>query len=243
MGSNCLDCERPLCIKNKSGRCRSCFAILRAERARQPRKHCSDCNKELSVKNQTGRCHPCSNRWRWANDYNTLRERQVAGIRRKYDSDAEYRERVIRACRRTAQKTSLDPVLKAKRREQWFRVYETCLNTPEGRAKNRKAVKEKSGKTQSEQRFAWCPTEFREEYRRLVRSKRMHAVDARKIIEAKIADREALKHVLSALEHLKRLAPVAILENGYRYGNAILRPSEVVERAKLRGWQPDRWAA
>lgn len=243
MASECLDCAASLCVKNKSGRCRSCFAKLRAERARRPRMNCADCEKVLGVNNKTGRCHPCGNRWRWANDYNALRERQVAGIRLKYDSDPDYRERVARACRRTSQKTSLDPVLRAARREQWFKTYNEHLNTPEGREKNRKAVSEKSGKTQVARRFAWCPPEFREEYRHLIRSKRMRAVDARAIVEAKIADAKALKHVSSALEHLKRLAPVRVLENGYQYGNAILRPSEVIERAKLRGWQPERWAA
>jgi hypothetical protein len=47
----------------------------------------------------------------------------------------------------------------------------------------------------------------------------------------------------SALDYLRKFAPVQKLENGYRYGNAVLSPAEVVSRAKIRGWEPERLAA
>jgi hypothetical protein len=122
------------------------------------------------------------------------------------------------------------------------RMLAQLLRTPEMVART-KAAKHKIGPAVSEARMGWCPQQFRDEYRILVHSKRMRGADARQLIETKVANVAALKHVDSALDYLRKFAPVQKLEDGFRYGNAILTPSEVVSRATVRGWQPDRLAA
>lgn len=198
------------------------------------------CGATITDYNKSGKCRPCVRA-------SILRSpeteaRRAEGIRRKYREDPAYRAKMQAIMKRVGQKAGIDPEITARRREQGKWMYENVLNTPENRAKvlaTRPAVAEKL----REQKLGWCPPDLRDEYQRLYRNKHIKAAKARAIIEQKIADREALKHIDSALYFLNRLAPTAKLENGYRYGNAILRPSEVIERAKLRGWQPDRWAA
>lgn len=183
-------------------------------------------------------CKPCGNRARAATP--EFRAAVTAGNRRALQ-DPEFYARKCKIARRNAQKAALDPELRAKSRELALANLQKAF-TPEAQQRRVEAIAAARGK-QTDKRLAWCPLEFRALHHRNVQSKRMTAAESRRQIEAVIADHEALSVIDGALSHLRHYAPVEILENGYRYGNAILTPAEVVERAKLRGWQPERWAA
>lgn len=236
----CRVCSTAISRFSKYGFCRPC---ARRNRGAIPIEefptNCIDCGVDLCAINRSGRCKACFNPNRWKDPQ--FRENRLAGIRRKF-AEPEYAEKMRKKASRLGQLMAIDPEMQAKRRELGKIAYQKNLASPEVRARTIEAVK-RAGPKHTELRIGWCPPEFRPRYFYLCKTKKMCSADARAIVEQEIADAEALKHVSSALEHLKRLAPVQVLENGYRYGNAILRPSEVIERAKLRGWSPDRWAA
>lgn len=236
----CRVCSTAISRFSKYGFCRPC---ARRNRGSMPVEefatNCIDCGVGLCKINRSGRCKLCFNQAMWKDPQ--FRQNRLVGIRRKF-AEPEYAEKMSKKARRLAQLMAIDPEIQARKRELGKIAYQKNLAPPEVRARAIAAVR-RAGPTHTELRLGWCPQEFRERYSRLVNSKKMKAADARAIIEQEIADQQALKHIPSALEHLRRLAPVQVLENGYRYGNAILRPSEVIERAKLRGWQPERWAA
>jgi len=239
MASECRVCSKPVSRTSKLRLCRVCSPKHRFSVEAPPPKHCTDCGKELSFANSIGRCKGCFAKQQWMNP--EFKERRMAGIWRKINSDPDYREGMRKRAQRLGQITALDPEIQAKRREAGKRAY-VKLNSPEVRAKNLAAVKA-AGWKHRERMLAWCPERYRDLHRWHLRTKHMTLAESQAIILPMVADDEALKHIDSALYFLNRLAPTAKLENGYRYGNAILRPSEVIERAKLRGWQPDRWAA
>lgn len=224
----CSECGTSIDRRVKSGLCKVCV-----------RKPCGDCGATLGPKNRSGYCSRCNTaRLNADPEFSQLR---LNGIRRKWE-DPDFLEAQRRRCQRMGQKFGIDPDMRA-RRVAWGKfAYASWLSKPEIR--ERANTSPLRGKKVSEARMGWCPPEMRERYRYLTHSKKMLAADARKVIELEWADKQALKHVDSALYHLQKIAPVHKLENGYRVGNSpILRPSEVVERAKLRGWQPESWAA
>ena len=237
----CRTCGGPRSRFSRFGFCRTCARRNRDNLPppMNPHTHCLDCGKGLCKINVTGYCKPCWGSKQWEDP--DFRERRAEGVRRKF-ADPEYMAKMRKQCQRLGQKTAIDPVLQARRREVGRVMYLKNLAAPEVRQRCLEAVR-KAGPKHTELRLGWCPEPFRTRYRYLIKTKKMKAVDARALIEREMADQDALKHIDSALDFLRRLAPVAKLENGYRYGNAILRPSEVIERATLRGWQPERWAA
>lgn len=225
----CNECGCDIDYRVKSGLCKVC--------ARKP---CLDCGRLTGPANQTGYCAHCSTiRLNRDPAHTALR---VAGIRRKMETDPAYMAQQVRNGRRLGQKSALDPELRARRVEHGKRVYRELLCRPDVVAR-RDATLKAQGPRISERWMSWCPEKYRELHRHNTRKLKMTLAESKAIILPMVADDEALKHIDSALEYLKRLAPVGKLENGYRYGNAVLRPSEVIDRAKLRGWQPDRWAA
>jgi len=224
----CIDCGASIDRRVKSGLCKVC--------ARKP---CGDCGRPTGPQNKTGFCSRCHTRRLNADP--AFQEKRLVGIHRKWE-EPEYREAQRKRCQRLGQKCAVDPEIRARRVEWGHFAYATWLSRPEIR--ERANTSPNRGKKVSAARLAWCPPEMRERYRYLIRSKKMLAVDARKMIEQEWADKQALRHIDSALHHLQKMAPVHKLENGYRVGNSpTLRPSEVIERAKLRGWQPESWAA
>jgi hypothetical protein len=101
------------------------------------------------------------------------------------------------------------------------------LLTPEIQAKRIAAIRNSSRK-----HLQWLPAEYRDEYRRLVRSG-VGQEKARAKIEAKI-----IGCMEGAVNWLRRIAPIRVEGNGYRYGYTLLSPDEVIERARRKGWEP-----
>lgn len=238
----CADCGGPVSDRTKTGRCRKC-ACAATGKARRKRvsANCVDCDIQLGQANKSGRCRLCFNKWFGTNP--EFVKARAEGIRRKFQ-DPEHRAKMVKVARRNGQKASADPKHRAYLIERGKTVLAPLLHSPEVRARNQsRETRERAARTMHERVMGWCPPEYRARYRWLVRSKRMHASDARKAVEAEIANAQALRHVENALDYLRRFAPVQRLENGYRYGTAILSPSELIERATWRGWQPERWAA
>lgn len=232
-GPPCIVCNGPTTTRSRLGRCRRCAYEAR----RRPIPTCSDCGVPIT-RSSRGRCRPCSAEV--LNSDKAFHARRIEGIRRKFE-DPEHRAKMAAVARRVGQKAAVDPDHRAWLIEHGRRQVKR-LWTPEARARFL-AGRPAAGRKISETRMGWCPPEYRDEYRRLCRSKRLNAADARAIIEQKIANQDALGDVDSALDYLRRFAPVAKLENGFRYGNAILTPAEVVSRARVRGWQPERLVA
>lgn len=225
----CAKCGCDIDYRVKTGLCKTCV-----------RKPCNDCGALTSAQNTSGYCSRCCT-LRFNSDPEHIKLR-AAGIRRKMETDPVYRAQQIRNGRRLGQKSALDPELRARRVEHGKRVYRELLCRPDVVAR-RAATLKAQGPRISERWMSWCPEKYRELHRHNVRKLKMTLAESKAIILPMVANDEALKHVDSALEFLRRLAPVAKLENGYRYGNAVLTPAEVIDRAKLRGWQPERWAA
>ena len=201
---------------------------------------CSACAKLIVNLSKTGLCHGCF--LKGFNSDPEMRAKRIAGQKRLYRENPEAYAKRVKILNRSREKAFADPVIYAKMQEHGRRLVHH-LHTPDAIAR-KEAARPRMVEGCRAARLSWCPREYWDEYCKLIKGpKRMRAADARPYILQKAADEAALKHIDSALDYLKRLAPVAKLENGYRYGNAILRPSEVIERAKLRGWQPDRWAA
>lgn len=237
----CRMCPSPISRRRGgSGLCQLCAAKNRAPPSKSmPRVgKCSDCDNGITEKSK-GRCRSCS-----ASYTNRLPEtivKRVAGWKKRLSDPVKY-EQLCKTAKRNSQKAMADPVKRAEAVERAKLIYERYLNTDENRAAVA-ATRKQAGRKISEFRLSWCPPEYRELHRENVYSHRMLAAQSREMIEKLAANDSALRYIDSALDYLLKFAPVQRLENGYRYGNAILSPSEVVVRATARGWQPDRLAA
>lgn len=201
---------------------------------------CSKCAKPIVNHSAYGKCHAC-----FMVEFNKDPEqikRRSEGARRVYRENPEILAKRQKTINRNRSKALADPEVYARLQEHGRRMAVNFF-TPEAIAKKiaaRPLVAQKISAT----KLSWCPPEYREEYRALRKQRRrISTAQAREIVLTKAANEAALKHIPSALDYLRHYAPVAVLENGYRYGNAVLTPAEVIERAKTRGWQPDRWAA
>jgi hypothetical protein len=134
-----------------------------------------------------------------------------------------------------------DPVKREAAAERARRIYRLYLDTPEVRAKVA-ASRAVAGEKVREFRLAWCPAEYRALHHENVNKHRMLAAQSREMIEKLVANDKAMKDVDLALDYLRKFAPVQKLENGFRYGNAILTPAELVSRATVRGWVRDEFS-
>lgn len=192
----------------------------------------------------SGRCKVCN-----ARNLMTPENRAKAGAshRRRHREDPEFHERMAKIGRRNMEKAVADPAIRAKLSANGKKRIKD-LWSPECRAKWMKSRPAAIAK-RLETIYAWCPYEdLREEYRRLIYNPRngILSAEAKEIIGRKVEDRMAVTspHFHDALRWLGRIAPVTLQEDGtYRYGNAFLRPAEVMSRAKLKGWEPERLAA
>lgn len=135
---------------------------------------CSTCAKQISAQSKTGMCQPCSTRALNADP--SFQERRLAGIRRKIKTDpahvARLRERIIAAGK-------LPQAVEARRNSmKMCRVWERARGGPPAGSPERI----RAGQRQSETKMAWCPRELRDDYRRLVHSKKIPAAQARGLI-------------------------------------------------------------
>ncbi len=201
---------------------------------------CATCAVLINNYNKSGRCVMCGLAHRQHSE--DFQAKRLEGIRKAYE-DPEFRERQKAGLRRAISKLYADPEYAARMRERGEWLYANKLNTPEAKAALA-ASRGRAGQSNSERRLGWCPPEYRGLHRRNVFSKRMRSAESRAAIEAMIADRAAHRDLDDAIRWLNRLAPTKKLDTGLvRYGMAELRPSEIVDRAKLKGWQPEQLAA
>lgn len=134
----------------------------------------------LGRRNKSGYCVSCWPKvgWNLMRADPTFEAKRVKGINDKIARDPEYRERLKK---RMAIATALPQATEARRRsaiEQ--RIWEIGSKyVPAGSPGRIKA-----GAKMSETRLSWCPRELRDEYRRLIRSSRIPAVEAKEMILA-----------------------------------------------------------
>lgn len=237
-GGAAICCGKQLGHRNKSGLCRSCAATNRSPSSVPLTRACSDCAKPISEQSK-GRCRSCATAY-----YNRLPEtiaKRIEGWKKRLADPKNY-EQLCKTAKRNSQKAMADPVKRAAASARAKIMYERYLNTDENRAIVA-STRKRAGDKIRELRLAWCPLEYRQLHHENIKRHRMKAAQSREMIEKLAANASALRHIDSALDYLLKFAPVQKLENGFRYGNAILSPSEVVSRATLRGWMPERLAA
>jgi len=110
----------------------------------------------------------------------------VAARRAGYEAafaTPEARERRRQALRAAAIAEASSPEGKARRRRLGHEKV-AALHTPEAKARSHSPeARARRGRQISERYLSWCPIEYREHYRLLIRSKRMLSADARAAIE------------------------------------------------------------
>lgn len=171
---------------------------------------CSDCAAPISSQSRHGRCRRCAiHKLNADPDYCA---RRTEGVRRRF-ADPIYRAKQTRQIRAGNRQAWRDPdkrermlsTLAANRAKAW---------TEEARALWTAGRKE-AGRKRHETVMAWCPPEYRAEYRHLRLTKKMRAADAKAFILAKLTPFE------------KQMQAV---RNGAR----------LVDRPNLRRADPDR---
>jgi hypothetical protein len=240
----CVRCDAPCSSRTRTGLCRKCYVAAISVGARPKARTCEACEKPISRHSKSGYCIPCSNKVRATTP--EWREKHKAGIVRKFE-DPAHKAKMQAVARRNGQKAAADPEHLTKLRERGYWLIANRLHTPEGKAASL-AARARAGKAISEARLGWCPPEHRDHYRWLMRSKRMLAADAKAKIMALIDEQVLVKiastHTSEAADYLRKYTMVKRLPDGtFQYGVTILTPAQIIERAQLRGWKPDRWAA
>lgn len=203
----------------------------------------------LSARNKSGRCRPCSARAIFHTPGS--RERATAAIRAKFD-DPEHRARWARQLKiNAATERSIE-----MKREHGRRQYREILSRPEVQAVIQSdEAKAKRGASVTNTKLGWCPQEHRDEYRHLMRSKRLSAADARKAIETKVAEQEQARlrfglDPAAAARHVQTRRPVyrctpegaqQIGGTHWRCGSAVLDAGGVIDLALSLGWDAHAW--
>jgi len=199
------------------------------------------CGKTLSDRNTSGFCVRCFNQER--NKDPAFRAARAEGIRRKF-KDPEHRERMRKIMIRNAEKARSDPEFMKWLSDRGKVCAATQLRTPEAIAAFL-ATRKESGRKRSDTVLAWCPPEYRDDYRFLVRTKRLSARQAKAQILARVkADNLkslARFHIEEAADFLRRFTSVRRQDEGWLYGTVILSPEQLIQRAQLRGWEPSKW--
>ena len=223
------DCTATLGERNASGYCRTHFQLGRLGPRRV--RHCGDCGTQIAL-DSIGRCRPCH--FAYIQSDPAIAARRVDGSRAA-KQDPAVRAKLAKAARRAAT---------PERREitrQWAlrnRIWEHArFHTPEANAKR--------GASVSETRMAWCPPEYRDEAKRMVRNGKKPLVEVKRIIAARV-EQAQLKPLLGyAIEAAEYVAvhdrcPVIKLPDGrWRYGTAPKDAEQIVAMAVRKGWQ--RW--
>lgn len=133
---------------------------------------CKRCDKPLGPRNVSGYCRK---HYSAAEHQNADHGAKISrALKLKYAHDPVFAERAKETARANLFKAS-----GSKQTATRLRLWEIGLPfslAPEVRAR--------AARTHSERRMAWCPRELREDYRRLVYSKKLRAAEAREIILA-----------------------------------------------------------
>lgn len=134
---------------------------------------CKVCSVTLGRNNRSGYCR------RHVSAINATRpdwkEKIRAGMNRRLAEDPDFRE----AVKRRASALGRDPATRKARSENFKKGQYWKL----GSAAQDKEVRARAGRSLTEYRLSWCPPHLRDEYRWLYTTKKVPAVEARKMIE------------------------------------------------------------
>lgn len=206
---------------------------------------CSDCPAAITSQSK-GRCRACANRH---GRLDAARETKRLAALRASKADPEYRALMSRMNKERHRRLRHDPAWRQFLVERGRELQAHYQASPEAQAKRRAATAD-IGSIMHEARMGWCPKELRGEYRRLTRSKRMSAAEARAEIYRQIEEaRRARLNPEAAADFLRRLGPILrCTEDGaltpaggfWRRGLHVLSDGDVIDRAIRVGWEPDR---
>jgi hypothetical protein len=140
---------------------------------------CSDCPAPIS-RSSRGRCRPCAAAY--VNGCPEIARRRRAALAAKF-ADPSFR---AEQAARLAVSASTPRAIRL-RRERGKEQAREVLFRPDVRAHTmRPEARARAGRSVSERALGWCPVARREEYRHLVRDKRIPAAEARAIILAEL---------------------------------------------------------
>lgn len=146
---------------------------------------CSDCGKPLNPNPRRlgTRCKPCGARAMAQSP--DRREKCRIAMKRRFDEPGYKQQHVARCTAGTRRALKDNPEFRAMRAEQGRRVGLLGLGKEKNAAGSPARVT--AGRKRTETVLAWCPVEYRDEYRRLVRTKLIRAPEARRMVEDMIA--------------------------------------------------------
>lgn len=165
---------------------------------------CTDCGRALAhnPRRKGTRCQPCA-----ARAFATSpekRQKASEAMRRRFD-DPAFRARQVRSmCAGLQRALNDDPTMRERLREHGRRIgadNKGNIIRPAGSLQRQKAAR-----AQLEFYLSWCPLEYRDDYRRLVKSYGIKAAEARRMTEELIAADTARYHATGELPHATRLA-------------------------------------
>lgn len=133
---------------------------------------------------KTTLCYPCSLS---ANGRNPKKnEKNRAAMLRRLADPAIRAETLRIAQEGRRRKLAEDPEFRARWQEMGRALGKS--NAMHNKHPKGSPARMKAAATRTETMLGWCPHEYRDEYRRLIHSKRLRAADARAVIEAQIKD-------------------------------------------------------
>jgi DNA-directed RNA polymerase subunit RPC12/RpoP len=146
---------------------------------------CSDCGKPLKPNRRRlgTRCKPCGARAMAQSP--EKREKCRIAMKRRFDEPGYRQQHVSRCTAGTRRALKDNPEFRAMRAEQGRRVGLSRTGHSANKAGHPSRVA--AGIKRSATVLAWCPVEYRDEYRRLVRTKLIRAPEARRMVEHMIA--------------------------------------------------------
>lgn len=157
---------------------------------------CITCAAPITRQSTTGRCRTCATRVCHADP--VMSERRKAAHRAAC-ADPAYRARMSAARARTEAERKNDPKWRAYKVASGKRLRAAYDASAEGQALNQ-AKRALVGEKARERMLSWCPVDRRADYRTL--REKTGAADARRMIEADIAQREAAR--LAAMTPFER---------------------------------------
>lgn len=191
----CVSCDGLADRASRSGKCKACFYPPKAPRL-------CDCGNKLGRDNSSGRCRAC-----FVAHFLTdpeIAERRLSGTIASNKDPALARRRVAKILA-----LSKTPEGRAARRERARAIVHRTILSPEAVAKAHTPEAEKArGLARTERLLGWCPAEYRDHYRCLLR-RHFRKAEAKARTLAKIAaDRAAMspfERQMAALRNGARL--------------------------------------
>lgn len=216
---SCTSCSKEMARGARGTTCRACI---------KPKVHadkfCGDCGVKVCARqNKSGYCRKCLLARRMADP--TVNSRRLEA-QRKALASPEVKAKI----RNIVKKRSADPAYREKMREAGKRNYHLTIGSEKAiAARSTPEVIARRAKTHSERDLAWCPAEYRDQYRHLNTRCGIKADDARRMIFDQIAaDRRAkqskddglspFERQMQALANGATLAPkVQVATRSYDY--------------------------